>query len=57
MTGEPLSSQAGMARVMELVLAAYSVIVFAALAGMLGAYFMHSRAPDPAEDATDPKQP
>lgn len=56
-TGEPLSSQAGMARVMELVLAAYSVIVFAALAGMLGAYFMQSRAPDPAEDAADSTPP
>ena len=51
-TGEPLSSQATVARVMELVLAAYSVIVFAALAGMLGAYFMQSRAPQ--EGAPDP---
>jgi len=50
-TGEPLSAQSAVARVMELVLAGYSVIVFAALAGMLGAYFMQSRAP---QDVPDP---
>lgn len=39
-TGEPLSSASGLARVLEVVLAVYSVAVFATLAGALGAYFL-----------------
>lgn len=39
-TGEPIGSDDGVARVMEVVLATYSVAVFATLAGSLGAYFL-----------------
>jgi voltage-gated potassium channel len=42
-TGQPLVADGGFARVTELVLAVYSVVVFAALAGMLGAYFLERR--------------
>ena len=42
-TGEPLSTDAGFARVLEVVLAVYSVAVFATLAGALGAYFLDPR--------------
>ena len=52
-TGEPLSADTGLARVMELVLATYSVVVFAALAGMLGAYFVQSRGADAHDGALD----
>lgn len=41
-TGEPLSADGGIARGLEVVLAIYSVIVFATLAGSLGAYFLES---------------
>ncbi|SDQ69457.1 hypothetical protein [Quadrisphaera sp. DSM 44207] len=44
-TGEPLSAPGGFARVLEVILAVYSVAVFATLAGALGAYFL-ARAPD-----------
>jgi voltage-gated potassium channel len=39
-SGEPMGAPDNLARVLEVVLAAYSVIVFAALAGSLGAYFL-----------------
>ncbi|SNS41500.1 voltage-gated potassium channel [Geodermatophilus pulveris] len=39
-TGEPLAAEGGLARVVEVVLAVYSVAVFATLAGALGAYFL-----------------
>ncbi len=39
-TGQPLSARSGLARVLEVVLAVYSVAVFATLAGALGAYFL-----------------
>lgn len=45
-TGEPLQQPDGFAQVLDVVLAVFSVIVFAALAGTLGAYFLetgHSR--------------
>ena len=42
-TGEPLSTEAGFARVLEVALAVYSVAVFATLAGALGAYFLENR--------------
>lgn len=45
-TGEPLSADGPEARVLEVVLAIYSVAVFATLAGALGAYFL--RRPDSA---------
>ncbi|MDQ4038703.1 MAG: hypothetical protein M3313_10255 [Actinomycetota bacterium] len=43
-TGEPLRASGAVARVLEVVLAVYSVAVFATLAGALGAYFLQ-RAP------------
>ncbi|WP_250448200.1 hypothetical protein [Actinotalea sp. C106] len=39
-TGQPLESPDGVARVLEVVLSVYSVAVFATLAGALGAYFL-----------------
>lgn len=39
-TGEPLAADGGLARLVEVVLAVYSVAVFATLAGALGAYFL-----------------
>jgi voltage-gated potassium channel len=42
-TGQPLTAEAGLARVLEVVLAVYSVVVFATLAGALGAYFLDER--------------
>lgn len=44
--GEPLALEDAFARVIEVVLVLYSVIVFATLAGSLGAYFL---SPSPAE--------
>lgn len=48
-TGEPLPARGGLARVVEVVLAVYSVAVFATLAGAVGAYFL--RRTYPAEEA------
>lgn len=42
-TGEPLTAAGGLARVLEVGLAVYSVAVFATLAGALGAYFLQRR--------------
>jgi voltage-gated potassium channel len=39
-TGEPLSRDGAFADALEVVLAIYSVVVFATLAGMLGAFFL-----------------
>ncbi len=44
-TGQPLTAEAGLARILEVVLAVYSVAVFATLAGALGAYFLENRPP------------
>lgn len=41
-----MSSGAGLAQVLEVVLALYSVVVFATLAGVLGAYFLEGRGAD-----------
>ena len=41
-TGEPINRPDAFARTLEVVLATYSVIVFATLAGTLGAYFLES---------------
>jgi voltage-gated potassium channel len=46
-SGEPLRAQDGFARVMELLLAAYSVVVFAGLAAAVGAFFLR---PEPTPD-------
>jgi len=43
-TGEPLGATDGFAKVLEVVLAAFAVVVFATLAGSLGAYFVESRS-------------
>lgn len=51
--GDPLTATGVLARVMEIVLSIYSVVVFAALAGMLGAYFLEVRRPAP-DDPTEP---
>ncbi|HSM01966.1 MAG TPA: hypothetical protein VK960_05950, partial [Acidimicrobiia bacterium] len=56
-TGEPFAQLDGFAKVLEVVLAAYSVVVFAALAATLGAYFLErnkSTAPNPAPTAVAP---
>ncbi len=52
-TGEPLGQPDGFARSLEVVLAVFSVVVFATLAGSLGAFFLERReserrAPSPA---------
>lgn len=41
-TGEPINRPDAFARTLEVILATYSVIVFATLAGTLGAYFLES---------------
>lgn len=52
-TGQPLAADSGLARVLEVLLAVYSVAVFATLAGAFGAFFLHQpppgqpRGPDP----------
>jgi voltage-gated potassium channel len=47
-TGNPLDREEGLAKVLDVVLGAYSVAVFAALAGTLGAYFLEQRQEDRA---------
>lgn len=42
-TGEPLGVPGGLAQVLDVVLGAYSVVVFATLAGALGAYFLERK--------------
>ena len=55
-TGEPLSAgEGGLVRVLEVVLAVYSVVVFASLAGAFGAYFLQSGRP--ADSHTDAPRP
>lgn len=44
-SGEPLSMPGPAARSLELVLALYATVFFAALAGALGAFFLERRAP------------
>lgn len=41
--GQPMTDESSFARVLELLLAIYSVVVFATLAGTLGAYFLERR--------------
>lgn len=43
MSGEPLQQPDGFAQVLDVVLAVFSLIVFAALAGTVGAYFVEAR--------------
>lgn len=49
-TGERIAAQGTLVRVLEIALAAYSVIVFAALAGSLGAFFLERPAEKEAAD-------
>lgn len=44
--GEPLPPDDAFSKVAEIVLALYSVVVFAALAGTVGAYFLEQRPPE-----------
>ncbi|MDP5184468.1 hypothetical protein QOZ88_17670 [Blastococcus sp. BMG 814] len=47
--GQPLTADGGLARVLDIALATYSVAVFATLAGALGAFFLERRTDeDPA---------
>ncbi len=46
-TGAPLDRPDGFARLLEVGLAAFSVVVFATLAGSLGAYFLETRSSRP----------
>ena len=50
-TGQPLTGDHALARFLEVVLAVYSVAVFATLAGALGAYFLEDRQLSPAGTA------
>ena len=52
-SGEPLAPDDGFANVLEVLLATYSVAVFATLAGALGAYFLQRRD-ETAGDDGDP---
>ncbi|TDC81359.1 hypothetical protein E1193_15040 [Micromonospora sp. KC606] len=52
-TGEPLTATDTFAQVVELVLAAYSVVVFGTLAGALGAFFLSRERADDREPAAD----
>lgn len=51
-TGNPLGRPDGFAKLLEVGLAAFSVVVFATLAGSLGAYFLETRerSMSPAQD-------
>jgi voltage-gated potassium channel len=54
-SGEPLSAEGGLARFLDVVLAVYSVAVFATVAGALGAYFLdrsRSTAAEPVHSWT-----
>ena len=44
--GEPIGNDDGLVRIVELVLVAYSVVVFAALAGSFGAYLLERNQAD-----------
>lgn len=44
-SGEPLSADSGLARFLDVLLAVYSVAVFATVAGALGAYFLDRNRP------------
>ncbi|WP_424347474.1 hypothetical protein [Kocuria sp. CH-021] len=53
-TGRELGAQGGFPRVLEVVLALYSVAVFATLAGSVGAYFLRGEAAAGSEAASQP---
>jgi voltage-gated potassium channel len=51
--GEPLGRPDGFTRLLEVALAVFSVVVFATLAGSLGAYFLETRA-EPTAGGREP---
>lgn len=53
-TGQPLGRTDGLARITEVFLAIYSVVVFATLAGSLGAYFLHTDRARAGEPSGEP---
>lgn len=56
-TGEPIAQPDGFAKVLEVALAAYSVVIFATLAATLGAYFLERQrltSPDSTPSTTAP---
>lgn len=53
-TGAPLSAEGEAVRVLEVSLAVYSVVVFATLAGALGAYFLQQREDERERALADP---
>jgi voltage-gated potassium channel len=53
-TGEPLARPDGFAKVLDVALAAYSVVVFAALAATLGAYFLERDSVQSTVPSTPP---
>lgn len=55
-TGSGITADDPFAKVMQLVLAVYSVAVFAALAGSLGAFFLRDQLPAPARVAEDAQE-
>ena len=59
-TGEPIQGGGAVTRVVEILLAVYSVVVFAGLAGILGAYFLERPEPAPrvrlADDAEEQRR-
>lgn len=50
--GEPMTDDSTFARILELLLAIFSVLVFATLAGTVGAYFLERRGEDASADAS-----
>lgn len=48
--GEPLGMADSFSRTLDVVLATYSVVVFATLAGTIGAFFLQTRTPKPVAD-------
>ena len=56
--GEPLGLEQGSAKVLEVLLVIWSVGIFAALAGTLGAYFLQGDRPEtPVADGAAPRTP
>lgn len=55
-TGEPTGSSHGVAQVLDVVLAVYAVVFFAALAGSVGAFFLEQQRQS-AATATSPPSP
>jgi voltage-gated potassium channel len=53
-SGEPLSADSGLARFLDVLLAVYSVAVFATVAGALGAYFLERNRNDPDGSVAPP---